>query len=97
MSCYILNLTKESVTARVLRYYLSDKNTNKIPLPHLCFNPILTTGGADYQALRDSQSEEALGNGHSGQLAFHLLALQIYYEHKTKLANIYKSAQFERD
>ena len=64
---------------------------------HLCFNPILTTGGADYQALRDSQSEEALGNGHSGQLAFHLLALQIYYEHKTKLANIYKSAQFERD
>ena len=40
-------------------------------MPHLCFNPILTTGGADYQALRDSQSEEALGNGHSGQLAFH--------------------------
>ena len=40
-------------------------------MPHLCFNPTLTTGGADYQALRDSQSEEVLGNGHSGQLAFH--------------------------
>ena len=40
-------------------------------MPYIRVNPILTTGGADYQALRDSQSEEALGNGHSGQLAFH--------------------------
>ena len=64
-------------------------------MPHLCFTPTLTTGGADYQALRDSQSEEALGNGQPGQLAFHLLALQIYYKHASKLAHIL--ALFERD
>ena len=63
-------------------------------MPYIRVNPILTTGGADYQALRDCQSEEALGNGHSGQLAFHLLALQIYYKHESKLARIL--ALFER-
>ena len=64
-------------------------------MPYIRVNPILTTGGADYQALRDSQSEEVLGNGQPGQLAFHMLALQIYYKHESELARIL--ALFERD
>ena len=92
---YNFDLIKESVTVRVLHYYLGVKNANKIPLPFIRVNPILTTGGADYQALRDSQSEEVLGNGQPGQLAFHMLALQIYYKHESKLARIL--ALFERD
>ena len=64
-------------------------------MPYIRVNPILTTGGADYQALRDSQSEEALGNGQPGQLAYHLLTLQIYYKHESKLARIL--ALLERD